>query len=469
MNECLNGRHYLLFSGVFRWNGFPSLKSGSAPLGERYDVWWSRKSPGTTEAFLRYLNRYFYSTFMEAQFPETALLKNGEDSLPGFETYIDFCRREERLCHLTVKNRLRPEGISFFRRTRGSDEVLYELPLGIDYGDIYLYPAGTGLFSVKVFLEGGDVSFTHISDLVFAFREMNQRAFRTGGGERTSVELIQELFFEGSESGVFSENFTENPFNNKLKSFIVMEADLSVESEAERKEADDLLYEIATVSPVGTLGSGGSFAPSDSYMEKLRSENSLSVFKNWSALSLFDTFTVLFNKTQEHTLGCAYFNFEEIYFPIYILNLYLKCFCFSTNTSLSRNGLNNKANGEVRDRFIAVTNSHSFSHISYNFLPNVIHARIRQSLDLPDEIGQMEERIERINTFIDEKTEGRTNTILGFLSILALGSTFWDVSEWLQKLLHISDKAYSTVSFLLVLCTGAVCLGLFSYLNRKKR
>lgn len=450
--------HYILFSGVFRWSRDAALIT-AVPV-DGYEPWWQRKPAGAAEGLLSFMKQYFYPTFMDAQFPEHRGLSSGTDTLPGREEYLAATLRAGDLCHLTMKDASRFKGLQFQCRDREGN-LQYELPVHLEYCDLYLYPDGTGIFTIKTSLAGEDITFTHISDFLFAFREMRSRSFSRGEGNYNSAELIQDVLPE--ESGGI-----EDSFNNKLKSYIILEADIPLETPEDISARDNLLYEIGTVSPVGTLAGGGVFAPAEDYLGRIIEENSLSVFRNWKALSLFDTFTVLFNQVQEHTLGCAFNNFEDLYFPVYIQNLYLKYFCFSTNSKLARNGLHSPSNGDVRNRFIEITNRYSFSHISYNFLPNMIHHHLRTSLDTVDEIEQMEQKIDRINTFINEKSDRRTNIILGFLSILALGSTFWDVSEWLQKLFNIGEGAYNAMSFSLVAITALLCLGLFFFINRKK-
>jgi hypothetical protein len=71
-------------------------------------------------------------------------------------------------------------------------------------------------------------------------------------------------------------------------------------------------------------------------------------------------------------------------------------------------------------------------------------------MDLPREIAEMEEKVERIDTHINEKQDRTTNVLLTFLSVFAVGSAFFDTSEWLEKLLGTGPAVYPVLSLSLV-------------------
>lgn len=460
--ECSD--HYIIFSGVFNWPGIETLSRHTGLLEKYYSPWWTRKERSAAEGLLNFASEYYYATFLDAHFPEARYLRGRGGGLPSTEEYLSFCGKSKSLCRLTLKD---PGGLEGFSFSRERESGGYTLPLSMPYAELYLFPEGSGLFSLKVKAGDGGVPFGVLSDLIFAFREKSIPAFSKGGKPYTASAILEEFLFKEEDFDFFKGSISENTFNNKYKSYLIAESDIPVATETEKQSHHNLLYELGTVSPVGTLTDGGDFAPSETYRQELLSQNALSVFNNWTALSLFDTFTVLFNKKMERKRGCAFYNFEDLYFPIYIQNLHLKYFCFHTNETLSLQGLHSRNNRKLRDRFIRTTNRYVFSHISYNFLPNLLHTHIRDALDLPEEITQMEEKIDRINTYVNEKADSRTNVILAFLSLVALGSTFWDMSEWFQKLFGIEGSSYNSMSFSLVIITGILCLWLFVFMNRR--
>ena len=339
----------------------------------------------------------------------------------------------------------------------------------MEWADIFLFPADTGIFSIKCRIEG-DTDFSRLSDFIFLLREKTIPCIKTadGSAELTSTDLISDHILHENEVDLFRGSFSTNSFNNKLKTYCIAEADLPTDDDEGRNACSELLYEMGTVSPIGSASRDTDYSPDPEYMGSVMSDNSFSVFRNWKALSLFDTFTVLFNKTQPHTTGSAFSNFENLYFPIYIQNLFLKYLCFNLNARFSRKGLRGRAAARIRNEFLRIKNRFLFSHISYNFLPNSIHEHIRKSLDLAAEIEQLEDKIESINTYITEQNDRRTNIILGILSVLSIGSTFFDTSEWVQKLFAIPAESYQLLSLSLVSGTVLLCLWLFVLFTRKR-
>ncbi|HRU44317.1 MAG TPA: hypothetical protein P5322_07295, partial [Spirochaetota bacterium] len=245
-------------------------------------------------------------------------------------------------------------------------------------------------------------------------------------------------------------------FYDKLKSYTVIESDFKCDAIEGKEYEDEVLYEIGTVSKIGTIKLNDNYSPSKEYFQKIISENKLSFFNNWSALSLFDTFTVLMNKIQDYKHS-TFDNFENIYFPIYIHSLFLKYNLFKVNNELSSVSITNKNNQKTRDTFNEIFNKYNLSHVSYNFLANEIYKKIRSSMDIDCEINQMEEKIENINTIIDEKQENKTNIILGFLSFLSVGSALWDISEWISKIFGITD---GLENFNIIYRTMSISLGI---------
>ncbi|MFP4363091.1 MAG: hypothetical protein ACLFR1_04415 [Spirochaetia bacterium] len=464
--------HYIINCGFFRWKTdlqkSNTMKAFINRTAEYYVPWWERKAGPEVRGFMQYASRYYYSTFMDVQFPEASVILS-DQKYPDVTSYMTSCFIRDVLCHLTVKDISCFQNITFQRKDREGN-LQYARDVDVHYCDLYLYPEGTGIFALKSVILGDDehpVNYSQVSDFLFAFREMLSDAFVVDGKEITSAELISEFVFFEDEENLFPCSFQENQFNNKLKSYLVIEGDIPVQTTEEREYYNRLLYGLGTVSPIGSIQKGGDFAPDPEYFSGVLSSHSFSMFKNWSVLALFDTFTVLFNKPQKHFLGSSFQNFEELYFPIYVHNLFLKYFSFTTNADLSEMGVFSKETKKIRDKFQSITSRFSFSHISYNVLPGELHNHIRNALDIEAELDQMYSKIESINTQINEKTENRTNIILTLLSVLALGSAFWDTSEWLQKLFRIPESIYTVFSLSFAGATLGLIAFVFLILRKK--
>lgn len=80
---------------------------------------------------------------------------------------------------------------------------------------------------------------------------------------------------------------------------------------------DYILYDMGNVSVIGSAKGVGIFAPSESYLKEQLANNKISVFKNWSALALYDTFTRISTDFPD-----TFKSWEYDYFNLYI-HMYL--------------------------------------------------------------------------------------------------------------------------------------------------
>jgi hypothetical protein len=231
----------------------------------------------------------------------------------------------------------------------------------------------------------------------------------------------------------------------------------------------EYLFELGTGAKIGTIRGNDDFAPSRSYYEKIIDNNTVSIFNNWSALSLFDTFTVLINKRQEGNFT-TFNNFESTYFPIYVHTIFLKFVLYSLNTSIARLQINDKKNRQHRDAFISIKNNFFLSHISYNFMPNEIYRHLIESLEINTEIERMEERIEKINEHVEEQSSRAVNNFLAFMALVAPFSALWDLSEWSSKLFGLENhyRLFSFIIFLLLFVTPVSVIFRNTLKNRHK-
>jgi hypothetical protein len=459
--------HYMIFSGVFT---FPEeiLYSHDSDLGADYVPWYNRLGKKEREGFFRYVRSYYYSSFLIAAFPEaesfTPSPKDVSGSLTGRRT------GRKRMIHLTLSSFIEggegewKEGTLLL--SPGGEQFL---PFAIDYVDLYLYPSGVGIVALKCRIRKEEVTFQDLSDFTFHFREFQRKNLLPGAGEGEEPisvgEFIHEVVLGPSSIPSREEDLESEKFNNKLKCFFVLEGDLSAVDEM---KVEELLFELGTVSRIGTVENGGAYAPSEKYFRGILSDHSVSVFNNWKALSLFDTFLGLFSRVDEKKgVGAPFYNFESLYFPIYCNALFLKFSLFTFNRELSRVSMADSHNRVVRDRFIEFHNRYYFSHVAYNFLPNLFYRKMLDSLDVDAEIQQLEDKIEKVNTYVNEKQDRRTNIILGLLSLFTMGSAFWDTSEWFQKLFQIPESTYTVFSLALAGGVGVLIVLLFLILGKR--
>ena len=439
-------RHTIILTGFFKYRAEILRSIPIAALSSLYHPWFTRLGFAIARTtFTDYLPNYFYSSFRNVAFPEIALSPyffEGRDDFPPAEQMMEYCRTEifnkkEKVLKLTRDAPFSGWSTRILAKT--------PIPFSIEYVDYSFYPEGNGLFSMKIHLSEKNPGIDLISDFLNQARSLNgQIAIRKDESEQqfSMRDFINQRILISPEGRGLFFPLCATDFNNKLKAYITVELQDAHEVTAEDKK--NLLYDLGTVSPIGSAGSDCILAPADEYRDSLMETNCLSVFNNWSSLSLFDTYTTLITSPSK---GFGVFEISETYyFPIYLYNLYQKLCLFNFNASFFYDKGEERKNKKLRDDFIRYRNMYDLSNLSYNFLPDLVNQKMRQALDIEKEINRMEERVEKIHSFIQEKQDGNTNKILTILSIISLSEVFLNFSEWFLDILKIPQQYHSNAS-----------------------
>ena len=95
----------------------------------------------------------------------------------------------------------------------------------------------------------------------------------------------------------------------------------------------------------------------------------------------------------------------------------------------------------------------NLSHISYNFLPNLIYQQHRTSLETDLELDKFQKRINRISQSIQEEEQKRSNLLLSIVSVLASISSIQPIFEVLEKV-RIEYSFNTTLYYTLISLLG---------------
>ena len=87
---------------------------------------------------------------------------------------------------------------------------------------------------------------------------------------------------------------------------------------------------------------------------------------------------------------------------------------------------------KVRDEFESFLNTYNLSHISYNFLPNLLFHQHRKGLQIDEELQKFQERINRISQAIQEEAQKRSNLLLTFVGAMTSISGLQPLLEYLE-------------------------------------
>jgi hypothetical protein len=271
---------------------------------------------------------------------------------------------------------------------------------------------------------------------------------------------------------------------NKLRVYQVInttDATLRPEDDEARSM---LLYQLGTLSKVTKDGETDEYSVAEDYLKRIMDENRITVFRNWDALALMDTFTM-------HAYGLSpgiIDNWQGTYFRmIYLHALFQKCYLFNLNARFRQSlrkslspfarlrGLLNVSNseiGELTEEYEQFERWCCFHKISYNFLPLELNEAIDKGLEIGEEQEQLAGVLEKEKNRRDAANDKMVNTLLFCLSILTLASAIWDLTCLLDQMYPYSDYlgstilGYRTVTLLVLLLLGGVLYLLF---HRKKK
>ena len=105
------------------------------------------------------------------------------------------------------------------------------------------------------------------------------------------------------------------------------------------------------------------------------------------SIPLFDTFTVLGNNlitsANENSIPFLRATWTQTYFRIYLFNIFMKYNLFRYNLEMGDDSV------KVRDEFEGFLNTYNLSHLSYNFLPNLIFQQHRKGLQIDEELEKL--------------------------------------------------------------------------------
>ncbi len=396
---------YVILSGLFTFN---SENLNITHILDHYTPWKKRINQGNYQSTFDYLKKCYYESFLNNIFPEIRI--------PSDQLHFN----KEILNHFTLTKCICNDN-PFKGLTLKVNENK-SISFDIEYADIYLFPHEIGFVSFKCTLSNDvEQSLETISDFLYRVRDTDHFIQLPDNGKNVSVpDFIFQSFL--NPLGVDPSWTTFNP---QLKTYINIDLSEFIDED----ERDHLMFDIGNMTPIGSSKGEGFFAPSKQYYEKIIHDNKVSVFQNWSALFLFDTFTRISVQSPD-----TFKSWEYEYFNLYIHTLYLKFFMYITNSEISDVTIVTKKTQIIRDKFIEFINDYYHSHVSNKFLPDLIQSKLMYALDIHSEIEKMETKIKRINEHSQEKREQKLNQVLIVLAIISIFSVIYDASNWLINL-----------------------------------
>lgn len=424
---------YVIVSGLFVYDH--SLIDENK-FSENYCPWQKRVSGGNYENTFKYLKGCYYNNFCNNIFPE----------VNGYSTKE--IRELGLVEHYTLKKVInKADDYTNWKISIKNKELKFD----IKFVDLYLFPHNIGIFSIYFSLAENCRTIEDISDFTY------------------SIRLLHSIFSNNKNNSISLKSFIEkevlvpiefdsdwNLYNPHLKSYIQIDLDTKQSDE----NRNQLLYDIANVSPLGSSKGKGGLSPSEKYYQKQIDNNLISVFSNWSAMSLFDSFVRVSSKYPD-----TFNSWGHEYFNIYIHALYSKFFLYLTSTKLSDVTIVNRETAKIRNEFIEFINDEIQSHVSYKFLPNYLTEKLHYSMGVNVEVENMGVKVQRINEHFQEKRENTLNIAISIIAFLSIFSSLYDFSEW-----GVSNGLPKEIMFPYVsISVSIITFSLIFYLILRKR
>ena len=320
--------------------------------------------------------------------------------------------------------------------TRFVKEINRQVPVNVGYGQnirqvdvsvaevsYYNAPFGLDMYSVRINIIADPNDITAV---VSTLRNLN--FIVPGNSEFASLALdpLLEIYRKSALNAKECSSYGSLvEFGNKLKVFQIAVEDAQSWNE---ESSDILLFEMGTLSPVGSSSSNSANGSSGSYIKKVMDEGKVSVFNNWKALSLFDTFTMLGHCITDSIVD----NWVANYFGmLYISELYIKFYLFRLNNDFR---LNYKSADKLLEQFDEFDYGCWFDNVSYNFLPRLIHRSMEQGLDIISEKQRLYEMMARQNGNREKRDDQRMNNLLFYLTLFTTFSMVWDASSLFNEM-----------------------------------
>jgi hypothetical protein len=346
----------------------------------------------------------------------------------------------------TIYKKKTNEKVHFLRKNPDTklDEALC---VTIDEIELFTFRNELNLFAIEVSI--AEKELYYYSDLTNLIRQFYQK-INHNKKEYEWVNWIEEHCLCGVKisSKVHEKNVKVDDYSgSKFKLYTV----LDIEEGLTQEIREELLYDIGSVAPIGSAGGNGFWTPSETYYNELL-KNKISVFKNYDILPLLDSYTAIGNNLLESDVNSfKRKTWSELYFRIYLYNLFVKFNLYRYNSELMSDS------EEIRDKLEEFINTYNLSHLSYHFLPNKIFKQHRESLDIDGELAKFQERVHKINLSIQEKQQKRTNILISIFTVVTSLSSvapILDILQGVQNKLHCNNYVFYGSIILLLIALG---------------
>lgn len=303
---------------------------------------------------------------------------------------------------------------------KGKDKVSFSYTFELYNLHLYFFPLDIVLVAIEF-----DDSGNNLDDLTAAHYSLVNWKYKEFVNE--SIDSALKPLTLLLESNDITKLVTDG---NNLKIFQIVQTE-------DAEPANDLLFEIATFSPVGAVKGEEKQAltPSEDYYNYVLQNNSVSAFYSWRALALVDSFTVLAGEKDFNS-------WPQInhYFPlVYLRCIFEKTYCFSRNKAYRMN----QSSKYLAEEISEMEKYYFYDNITYNFLPNMLYQAMAKGLGIKEEREELSKQIKETTKKEAEekknKEERKRSVILALVSVFAVFSIIWDLCQIVKDAFFVKE------------------------------
>lgn len=334
-----------------------------------------------------------------------------------------------------------PESILRYSRTVGSTIEVNGVAVAIGELALYLSPFGIVQFSIEV-----DIADTGHAEMVSALQTLRNNcsynAEALGEWLNAAIKPVADVLAVATGGKRDYNLLTEG--GNKLKLFQIIEAEGLAEMEPDMR--DTVLYRLGCLMPPPEQPERGS------YYERTMEAGRIAVFQDWSALALFDSFTMLSSPLPDFRRDIwanDYFNM------IYIYSLYRHAFLYHYNALFRTPKCDIR---KLEDDILMFDRRYRYNRFSYNFLPLEIASAMERALELEESTSSLHDMVTQASAVYDKESDSRMNTVLTGLTVITLCSTVWDLFSMIDAATDTSIFRFATGLLVLLMVLTVVVL-----------
>lgn len=339
---------------------------------------------------------------------------------------------EHSVCHYKMKLPNQSDNLIYLKN---DDKEQFYYPCKVKSVRLWFFPYKLVLFSIDI-----EESAESFSDITLMHRKWktwpsNYEEFHTRELDILLSPLTQLTKNNDPSQITYS--------GTKIRQFQAIETEALTDEFEVKTIKDELLYELGTFSDIGVVADSNpkrSFKPSTDYYNQIIRDNTLSVYSNWKALALNDSFTVLaiddfFIKNE----------FEEDFELLYMRCLLEEFYCFDRN-NLYREG--KAVSPQKIESEIAYMEQHYFfDDMSYDFLPPIMYRTMAKGFDLQKDRDQL---IQNVKQALRDARQERNSSAVNFVQIFAIFSVVWTIHEMITKIFPCVGGATSAIIALII-------------------